>query len=212
MPITTEAWNVTIVGFWNQAIYSPSGISRHLFLLPPNSPVQVLIPIDLPAPYQVQHEGQTIMVGSDRLVVTPTLSNFAGLATSLEIARRALDHLPRTPFIAAGINIRYKSDGPVAALEEIAANAWDERLSDEGLEIRERTITRGLHRGSGRINVTITQKDDRTFFIGLNFDLQSDDVAQLRTWMNSSADDLKRDAERILYNTIGVRPDEVIHG
>jgi len=212
MPITAEDWNVNIIGFWNRAIYTPAGISRHLFQLPANTPVQVLIPIDLPAPYQVQHEGLTVTVGSDRLVVQPVQSNFARLAAALEIGRRAIDHLPRTPLLAAGINFRYKSDGPVAVLEEMTASAWDERLSDQRLEIRERTVMRAVRWDNGRINVTVSQKEDQTFFVSLNFDLQSDDVQQLLAWITIPEADLRREVERILYNTLGVRREEVIYG
>jgi hypothetical protein len=212
MPITPEGWNVHIVGFWNRAIYTPAGISRHLFLLSENTPVQVLIPFDIPAPYQVQHEGLTVTVGSDRLVVQPTQSNFARLVAASEIGRRALEHLPRTPLVAVGINVRYNSDGPVEVLEEIIASAWDERLSDQRLEIRERTVTRAVRRDNGRINVTVTQKEDRTFFLGLNFDLQSDDVQQLLAWITIPEADLRREVERILYKTLGVRDEEVIYG
>jgi hypothetical protein len=211
MPIKPEDWNASIVGFWNRAIYTPAGISRHLFQLPPNIPVQVLIPIDLPAPYQVQHEGQAVTVFPDRLVVAPVRPGFATLAAALEIGRRALDDLPRTPLLAAGINVRYRSVGPVAALEEILANPWEERLSDLRLEIQERTVARAVRRSNGRINVTVTQKEDQTFFLGLNFHLQSDDVAQLRAWIDVSADEMRREVERILYNSIGVPREEVTH-
>jgi hypothetical protein len=67
----------------------------------------------------------------------------------------------------------------MAVLEEITASAWDERLSDQRLEIRERTVTRAVQRDHGRINVTVTQREDQTFFLSLNFDLQSDDVQRL---------------------------------
>jgi hypothetical protein len=212
MPITAEAWNVTIVGFWNRAIYTPAGISRHLFRLPANTPVQVFIPIDLPAPYQVQHEGLTVTVGGDRLVVQPAQPNFARLTAALEIGRRALEHLPYTPLVAAGINFRYKSDGPVAVLEDVTASAWDERLSDQRLEIRERTVTRAVRHGNGRINVTVTQKEDLTFFLELNFDLQSDEVQQLLAWITIPEADLRREVERILYYSLGVQREEVTHG
>ena len=212
MPIKAEDWNVTIVGFWNRAIYTPAGISRHLFQLPANTPVQVLIPIDLPAPYQVQHDGLTVTVGSDRLVVQPAQASFPRLGAAMEIGRRAFEHLPRTPFVAAGFNVRYKSDGPVAVLEEITTSAWDENLSDQRLEIRERTIARAVQRGHGRINIAVTQKEDRTFMLALNFDLQSDDVQRLRDWITISEADLRCEVERIVYETLRVRREEVAHG
>jgi len=212
MPIIAVDWNVTIVGFWNRAIYTPAGISRHLFQLPETTPVQVLIPIDVPAPYQVQHDGLTVVVGADRLVVQPALCNFARLAAALGIGRRALEHLPRTPLVAAGINVRFKSDGPVACLEEVTANAWDERLSDQNLEIRERTVTRAIRRNNGRINVSVSQKENRTFIVGLNFDLQSDDVQQLQTWLSISEVDLRREVDSIICNTLRMPLEEVRYG
>jgi hypothetical protein len=107
MPIRAEDWNVVVVGFWNRAIYTPSGISRRLFGLSPTTPVQVLIPLDLPAPYQVRHEDLTVIVGSDRMIVQPARANYPGIASAMGIARRSLDDLPHTPFSAAGINLRF---------------------------------------------------------------------------------------------------------
>jgi hypothetical protein len=212
MPITAEDWNVNIVGFWNRAIYTPAGISRRLFQLPATTPVQVLIPLDLPAPYQVQHDGLTVTVGSDRLIVQPARANYDRIVSAMEIGRRALDDLPRTPLIAAGFNLRYRSDGPVGVLEEITANAWENRLSDEGFVIQERTVTRSVRRQNGRINVTVTQKGDLTFSLLLNFDLQSDNVGQLRAWIDVPAADIQHEVERVLYNSMGLRAEEVTHG
>lgn len=99
----------------------------------------------------------------------------------------------------------------MAVLEEITASTWDERLSDQRLEIRERTVTRAVRRDNGRINITVTQKEDQTFFLGLNFDLLSDDVQQLLAWITIPEADLRREVERIIHNTLGVRREEVIH-
>lgn len=212
MPIHPHDWNVIVVGFWNRAIFTPAGISRHLFLLPQATPVQVLVPIDLPAPYRVSHEELTVTVGSDRLIVEPAEPTFVGLAAAQEIGRRALAHLPRTPLLASGINVRYRSEGPVPALEAIVASAWDERLSDKGLEIMERSITRSVRRRGGKLNVTVTLKEDQTVALALNLDLQSDDVERLRAWIDVSADDMRHEIGRILYDTLGVRREEVTDG
>jgi hypothetical protein len=212
MPITAGDWNITIVGFWNRAIYTPAGISRRLFRLAATTPVQVLIPIDQPAPYQVQHEGLTVSVGSDRLVVQPDRASFEGMVSAMEIGRRALDDLPHTPLLAAGFNLRYMSDGPVGALGEITANDWDKRLSDEGFVIQEWTVTRSVRRQNGRINVTVTQKEDLTFSMLLNFHLQSDDVSRLRAWIDIPAADIQREVEHILQKGMGLQADEVTYG
>ena len=100
----------------------------------------------------------------------------------------------------------------VPSLDEIVCNAWDNRLSDEGLAILERTVTRSVRRQNGRVNVTLTQKEDLTFSLQLNFDLQSDDVAQLRAWIDGDAAIIRHEVERILYNTLGFQAAEVIYG
>jgi hypothetical protein len=153
----------------------------------------------------------TVIVSDDRLVVRSARANYEGIVAAMEIGRRALDDLPRTPFLAAGVNLRYKSDTPVAVLEEITANAWDNRLSDEQFEIQERTVSRMIRRANGRINVTITQRANQTFSLGLNFDLQSDDVQQLHDWLNISRQEIQQTSERILYNSIGVQREELTH-
>ena len=82
-------------------------------------------------------------------------------------------------------------------LGEIVANALDNRLSDEGMVIQERTVTRSVGRQNGRINVTITQKQDLTF-IQADFDLQFNDVAHLHAWINVTAANLQQELARIL--------------
>jgi hypothetical protein len=212
MPIIAEDWSVQVVGFWNPSIYTPAGVARHLFKLPDATPVQVLISIDRPAPYQVQHDGLTVMVGNDRLVVQPDRANFEKIVAAMVIAQRALDDLPRTPFIAAGFNLKFRSEEAVPALVEITAHDWDNKLSDEGFTIQERSVIRSVRRENGRINVTVTQKEDLTFTVVLNFDLQSGDVKQLRAWIEVAAANIQREAERVLHNSMGVRKEEVRYG
>ena len=113
MPITAENWNVQVIGFWNRAIYTPAGISRRLFQLPQNIPVQVFIPLDFPAPYQVQHEGLTVIVGGDRLIVQPDRANFEGIAAAMEIGRRALRRPTTHSFHRRGLqpSLQVRRDG-----------------------------------------------------------------------------------------------------
>ena len=212
MPIKAEDWNVQVVGFWNRAIYTPSGIAHQLFRLAATTPVQVFIPIDLPAPYQVRHDDLNVIVASDRTIVQPIRPDYASIVSAMGIACRALDDLPHTPFSAAGINLRFQSGEPVAALDEITASAWDNRLSDAQLIIQERAMSRTIRRDGGRINVNVTQKEDLRSTLVLNFDLQSDDAEKLKAWLAISADELQREAERILYNTMGVERNKVIYG
>jgi hypothetical protein len=60
--------------------------------------------------------------------------------------------------------------------------------------------------------VTVTQKEDLTFAVVLNFDLQSGDVKQLRAWVEVAAEKIREETERVLYNSIGLRKEEVAYG
>jgi hypothetical protein len=73
-------------------------------------------------------------------------------------------------------------------------------------------VERTVRREEGRINLKLTQKEDLTFALLLNFDRQSDNVDQLRSWLTVAEAELRREAERILYNTMGLQGDEVIYG
>ncbi len=73
-------------------------------------------------------------------------------------------------------------------------------------------MSRTIRRDGGRINVNVTQKEDLRSTLVLNFDLQSDDAEKLKAWLAISADELQREAERILYNTMGVERNKVIYG
>jgi hypothetical protein len=211
MPIIAESWSVVVVGFWNRAIFTPAWIGQNLFGLGPDTPMQIMIPMDVPGPWKVIYQDLTVTVTRDRVIIEPTRSNFDGIMAASLIGRKALDELPRTPVVAAGLNLRYKSTDSVRALDRITASEWDGRLADNGLAIEGWTVARSLRLGSGRINVTITREGDAVFTVELNFHLQSNDRDLLKNWLSVSKDDLQGQVERIINRTVGIRPEEVIY-
>jgi hypothetical protein len=209
MPLVPLDWNVVIIGHWNRAILTPSGISRRLFGLPEGTPVQVFVPLDAIAPYQVRHENITVIAGSDRLLIQPTTNNYDNLVAAMAVARRALEGLPETPITAAGFNLRYRSTDSNDALQELTTHPFDDRLSDEGFEIASRSILRSVRCDKGRIKIHISREEEGAFAILLNFDLQSQNAAEIRAWLAMPAAEIRRQAERILFSCMHLSREEV---
>ena len=136
-------------------------------------------------------------------------STTQNLTAAMEIARRALDDLPRTPVIAAGYNLRYRSQQPVESLLLMLGSPWDDRLSDSGYTIEARMMSRTVPWREGKIKVFISREPEIGYGLLLNFDLQADDTARLRDRLNVSAEDIRAEAENILYRTIGLTPEEI---
>jgi hypothetical protein len=208
MPIIPQQWSVVIIGAWNRAILTPSGIATRLFLLPVGTAVQVLVPLDAVAPYQVRHNDITVVASSDRLLVHPEASTYEGLASAMEVVRRALDDLPRTPMSAAGYNLRFKSEGPVEVLTRLLTHSCDDEFSDAQYFIQERELGRTLRHGNGRIKVSVTQEEDLSFSLLLNFDMQTSDVAHIRQWVNEHPDTIRQHTERILFQCLGLNRED----
>lgn len=210
MPIVVPSdWSVVVVGFWNRAILTPAGIVRRLYGLPEDTPVEVEVALDAIAPHRVKHDHVTVMAGSDRLIVSPDICNYATLDTALRVARTALRSLPETPVLAAGFNLKYKSERHIESLAAVTAHNWDERLSDEGYTIDSRLINRALNWRDGQIRVSVAQEPDLSFSIALNFDLRSNSADRLHDWLAVPIRDVQEQTERILYRCLDLMPEEI---
>ena len=119
MPLTPSEWNVVVLGRWNRAILTPSGIAKRLFCLDEETPVEVFVAVDALVPPQVKYGGTVVVAGEDRLIAQPETPDFSALAGAMTIARRAMEELPETPVIAAGVNVKYTSKEPIEALQHI---------------------------------------------------------------------------------------------
>jgi hypothetical protein len=209
MPLLPNDWNVVIVGHWNRAILSPAGVAKRLFGLPDGTPVKVLVPLDVVGPYHVQHENITVIPGSDRLIVAPLHDNYENLIEAIRITRKALEDLPRTPVFAAGLNLTYKSEKEIETLQQATGSPWDDRLSDKGFVIASRSIARSLKWRDGTINVGIVQTTSATSEVTFNFDFKSQSADTLRSWLDLKVEDIKSQVNLILYDTIGLSPEDI---
>jgi hypothetical protein len=208
MPLTPDAWSVVIVGHWNRAILTPSWIARVLFDLSEGTPIQVLVPIDTIGPYQIKHGEVTVIPSSDRLIIKPDTSTIPSLLQAMAIGRRALQELPRTPMLAAGFNLRFKSGASIEKLSDVTGHEWDDRLSDADYRILSRTIARSLEWKSGKVQVLVEQEGEQ-YEILMNFNLESRDNTELADWLSVSEDDIAAQRDRILQTTLQLSTEDV---
>src|ERR1051326_5820594 len=110
MPAEAFEWTVVVVGAWNRAILTPSGVARHLFGLEGEPVVQVELPLEYQGPIKISYGSLTVVPATDRIIVEMGDATYDNLGAACEIARRALEGLPETPVRAAGINLRYRTD------------------------------------------------------------------------------------------------------
>ena len=197
-------WNVVILGAWNRAIFTPQWIAEFLFEVPKNRPVEVEVPLNVPTPPKVKHEGIAVSVGAGLLEVSAEPCDFDTLERTCACACRALQQLPRTPVSAAGFNVRYRCDeAPVELLQAIACDI-DDAISDAELRIVRRDVTRRLLWGDGVINTEIGVDESGLTSIALNFHKNSVEHSELKRWLETPIGGVKVRTETLLAALPGV--------
>lgn len=210
MPLTPKDWSVVIVGRWNRAILTPSGIAQRLLGLEPETPIEVFIAIDALAPPQVKHDRMTVVAGWDRLIIQPEECCFPRLARAMEIGRAALQSLPETPLVAVGLNVKYSSDQPLEPLQAITRHVeLDDRFSDRQFTIDERTISRSLDWNGGRIKIGVTEQRTGGLDIHFNFDRRSTQLAEHREWLSADIVVVEGLVRQILLECFQLGPGDV---
>ena len=211
MPLSPDDWSVVVIGYWNRAILTPAGIAKQLFGLE-NVPVKVLVTLDTVAPHMVEVEDVIVIALRDRLIVKPVENTIENLAKAIQIAKKALTELPRTPVSAAGFNLRYRSNTePIKALDDLTASTWDERLADAAFQIDTRSINRVLLWKTGKIQVFVTQEPEGKYELLLNFEANSNESEKLQEWLSVSANEIDVQAQKIFRDTIGLTNEEITH-
>jgi hypothetical protein len=210
MPLTAQDWSVVILGRWNRAILTPSGIARRMFQLDPETPVEVFVAIDAIAPPQVRYDRMVVMVASDRLMIHPEDQTFPRLARAMELGLRGLDSLPETPLAAVGINIKYTCGEPLEVLQDITrSHEWDNRLAENDFVIANRGISRSLSWNGGNINVMIAEGADASFEIRFNFERRSTVLADHQEWLARGVEVIEQEVHHILHNSIQLQPGDI---
>jgi hypothetical protein len=181
MSLEALNWNVVVAGYWNPAILTPVGIARRLFGLAEGTPILVEVHMDGLAPYRVRHDNLTVTAEMGRLVVGADAPRYKLLDRAREVAARAIDGLPETPFTAAGYNVRIKISDPLDELLAVAGCGVDALLSDAAFSIDSRGLQRSLKMGDGILNLGIQQGKDVT--VVFNFHRQSSKKEELVAWL-----------------------------
>lgn len=191
-------WNIVVLGAWNRAILTPAWIATTVLGLPKDSPLDVMIPLDAFAPFQVRHQGLTVIPAPGQLLVLVEEPKAEVLGRAMESVLRALDDLPRTPVRACGINIQYSSAEPSAALLERTRCKTEQLLSETGYELQVRRRGETLAFGEGAINIVADIPTTGQCTVTLNFDRQSTDLNDILAWLKRPPAEYISEAEKIL--------------
>jgi hypothetical protein len=209
MPLEPNDWSVVAVGHWNRAILTPKGIGTRLFHVAPDTPLNIAVPIDSIAPYRINHQGVTVSVARERLMVEPDDKTFDGLRLAMSLSREALVSLPETPVSAVGINVRYVAAEPPPALRALIRSDWDDDLSDQGFQIAKSSIGRSVDWNGGSINISIIEDIDR-LRVEFNMEKRSEVHEDHVEWLTTDIAAIQDVVFRLLTTTMHAAPEDIL--
>ena len=205
MNIEPSDWNVVILGAWNRAILTPSGIAQRIFQIPVDTPVEMQVSLE-GKPTRVLHEDIAVTVAADALHFNPQASTYDLLHRAMSLAHRALESLPETPVKAAGFNIRYRIIDPTAEFLQVLSTELDDRLSEADLSISCRGLDRSLVFEDGVVNLSIRNVEGtpNCFSFESNFHRASGRKDELQAWLSTEIAQVQRMVQRIAAAMPGV--------
>ena len=192
-------WNVVIVGRWNPAILTPGGIKKFVFKMEEAEKVEVAVPLDGLSPYLVKQPEKNITVITDvnRLLIKVENEDYQTLAHAMEAGVNALESLPQTPFIAAGFNIRFKTEESPTEILDICTSTIDAKMGELGHIISARGISRSINYGDGNLNININHINNISEVL-FNFHRNSNKKDELVSWLHTDVSAVKTEVERII--------------
>lgn len=179
-------WNVVVSGSWNLAILTPDGIRKRLFKLAEGTPLQIEMAIDQPGMFRVGHDGVTVAPLSRQLDVSVQTNDVSSLVKASRIAATAIEGLPETPIVAAGVNFRFTLETLPDALLDMLKTTVNDAYSDAGYSIVASLTQRSLEYSSGVINIEILEEKDGTGTVLMNFHCASSSPAVLSEWLTKT--------------------------
>ncbi len=203
MPLSSSDWSVVVAGSWNRAILTPAGIQGRIFQLAADAPVEVMVPIDVLAPFQVTHDGFSVAVHSSRLVVALTEPTFERLFQAQTFARNAINSLPETPYFGVGINIGFASNDAVPEIDNLLSeNEFDDRLADNELHISGRRFGRQLVWNDGKVNLNVSRDEGDNRKVSLNIERTSTNNQELIGWLETPSQQIEELVQTISNETL----------
>lgn len=181
-------WNVIVVGAWNVSILTPGGISKRIFNIPEDTPVEVEISIDRPGPFRVRYESVVVTPSPQNLDFSIDECEVGLLQKASQMAVRAINSLPETPFSAVGVNFRFKLNSDSDRLNKLLESLLDDCLGDGGNVVVGSLCRRSLKFDTGVVNVEIARQDNGEANAVFNFHMGSEKPSSLVEWLGKSQD------------------------
>jgi len=206
MPLVPAEWNVVVNGHWNRGILTPSGISHRLFQLPPNTALQIEVPLDAIGPYRVLYDNVVVMAGSNQLIVEASICDMGTLEKALVVAHRAVQDLPETPVTAAGYNIRYQGQSTDPGLQPLLAaleSAVDLRLAETSASVQGRGLVRTLAWEGGKINLGLGWDAPEILKVQFNFE-RIGTREEMMAWLQRPIGQVKEKVRSLVLNVLGL--------
>lgn len=199
MALQPADWSVVIIGRWNRAILTPSGIRKRLFQLEEATQVRVAVPLDGVSPYMVGHPTQQIIVLTEegRLRIQVERADYETLEQAMVVGANALTALPETPVTAAGFNVNFRSKETTTKMASLLLSESEKALVNSMCEPLARTVGSSLKHDEGKLNVTLTGSEDG-FGLSLNFHRGSERVDELKQWLQMPVENVKTTTRRVL--------------
>ncbi len=185
-------WNTVVVGHWNRAILTPAGIATKLFGVAEGTPVVVEVPMDVVAAYRVRHDGLCVSLEGTRLSVATDVSDFSGLERAMRVGKSAVEKLPLTPLIAAGMNIRYRYESIDPSVADLTRAQLESLVSDRQFRVTQRSSQLGLDFQQGLINLSVLIPTQGPVEVSFNFHRATDNPDEVESWLSIPVVDLER--------------------
>lgn len=183
-------WNVVVTGHWNLAILTPGRVGRKVFGLPEQTPIEVLVQLDNPSPYQVRHNKVIAVPGSNQLILQTMEHTSECLQYAIDCSKRAVEALPETPLSACGINFRYQSEACPTNLAALISCESETIVSDLGRRIVGRRRGESLEYGDGRLNVIIDVATEGATEITFNFE-RAGPMVHIAEWLSQDIEPMQ---------------------
>lgn len=108
-----EGWNLTVVGSWNLAIFSPVWLGREIFQAD-----EIEVKMSLPPQERIHFKSGNLelVVQPNQIVCFPGSFDDDALQDVSSKVLSIVDTLPHTPILGIGINFRYQVSDPDEAL------------------------------------------------------------------------------------------------
>ncbi len=198
MSFKPAEWTVVVIGLWNRGILTPSGIVKHLLELPDGAAVELMLPAEGIGPFILKRDDLIISVPPNSLRIALENRSYETLDFARQIAIRAVQYLPATPFSAVGFNVRFNSTDPEPELLEQLSAPLDRVLTGAVEITGKRKTNRSILELEGRLNLDIDSAEDDSLTVNFNFHLDSNKSTEIVEWLGRPIDEIKNRVESIL--------------